>query len=157
VRLSRKVEIEIALAAVVVAAALSGFLAYNLAKGGECLYPTKRSIALLNLFGKVVAVPPGEPVSGEWGEAYYEPKCNSARLEVSFKSGLKLAVEGMPDGSLKVVARYQNSTCEKEIKALPTLPYIVITASLNRVLVSAYGKVLVIDMAPELKCSIAMR
>ena len=156
--LNKKVEIEIAIAIAVIAAVISGAVAYYYGKASSksfCLYPTERSIALLNLFGKVVVVPPNERVSGDWGTAKYEPKCNKAELYVKFKSGLELKIEGMPNGNLEVKAEYQGSKCSKEIKAVPALPYIVVTASVNRVLVSAYGKVLVINMIPSLSCSLA--
>ncbi len=157
--LNKKVEIEIAIAIAIVAAIISAGITYFYTKSTVtpqfCLYPSQRSIALLNLFGNVVTVPPNKKVSGPWGEAVYKPECTKAELYIKFKSGMEIKIEGMPNGNLEVYAKYQGSECSKVIKAVPMLPYIVVTATMNRVLISAYGKVLVINMVPSLKCSLA--
>ena len=75
--LNKKVELELAIAIALIAAIISGAIAYyygkSVATSKFCLYPTKRSIALLNLFGQVVVVPPNKEVKGDWGKAYYKP------------------------------------------------------------------------------------
>ncbi|ABU82266.1 hypothetical protein [Ignicoccus hospitalis] len=155
-RLNKKVEAEIAIAAVVVASVVVGFLAYQYGKSSaSCLYPTERSSVLLNMFGKIVAVPPGEEVEGDWGKAYYQSRCSEAELKLEFKSGLKIYIEGKPNGNLVVTSEFNGKKCTKEIEAVPVLPYVTVTATVNRVLVSAYGRILVIDLQPELSCRIA--
>ncbi len=149
----RTVEIEIAVAAVVIAVIVTAIATYSLAKPKQCLYPKDRSALVINVFGKVYVIPPDKPVKGDWGEAKYTSKCDEAEGYIKFKSGLLLKIYGEKNGDIKVEVHYGGQSCEKVIKYRPVLPYVGVTLSLNKVIVSAYGRILVINL-PELSCEI---
>lgn len=149
----KTVEIEVAIAAIVIAVIVTAFATYSIAKPKQCLYPQTRSAMVINVFGKVYAIPPNKLVKADWGEAKYVSKCDEAEGYVKFKSGLTLKFYGEKNGDIRVEAYYAGQKCDKVIKYKPVLPYVGITLSVNKVIVSAYGKILVINF-PQLSCSL---
>ena len=149
----KTVEIEIAIAAVIIAVIVTAVATYSLTKTPQCLYPKDRSALVLNIFGKVYVVPPNKPIKGDWGVAKYVSKCNEAEGYIKFKSGLKLEIYGEKNGDIKVEAYYGGQKCEKVITHKPVIPYVGITLVVNRIIISAYGRILVINF-PQLSCEL---